>query len=67
MTTHKVENKSGDKSGKWESFLQPVCSCGWKGKQVSCYNNWQMHDLAEQARKHIQATIGLTAVNGSNK
>ena len=46
-----VERAGGS---EYESFMQAVCSCGWKGKPQSCYNNWQMHDCNKEANRHLE-------------
>lgn len=43
----------GAGGNSFESFVQPVCSCGWKGKTQSCYNNWQMRDAGLEANRHV--------------
>ncbi len=37
----------------YETVLQNVCTCGWKGRKVGVYNNWYPTILQEEASKHI--------------
>ena len=51
-------------STEWESFIRPVCSCGWIGREVSNMYNWQLHDVDQQERNHLTA-IRLHQLQGS--
>jgi hypothetical protein len=47
---HITRETSGD---QFASYIQPVCTCGWKGRKQSCHNNWQMHDVARAITDHL--------------
>jgi len=36
-----------------ESWIKPVCSCGWEGRREYAHNDWQMTNLAGQERDHL--------------
>lgn len=38
----------GDPSGM-SDWIQPNCTCGWKGRKIEAYNNWQW-SLVHQAK-----------------
>jgi hypothetical protein len=51
---HVVTDEISESSTDFETFRQPVCTCGWRGKEVSSMNNWQEHELKRLADQHIK-------------
>ncbi len=43
---------TGNKADPTESYARAECTCGWRGKWRSCMNNWQVHDVSNDKRKH---------------
>lgn len=52
--THNLKRESTG-NGMGDSTT-PTCTCGWRGVPVGESNDWMMHELAEQERKHLAET-----------
>ena len=58
MIEHVVSEVTGDnepQSMGMRAWIQPVCSCGWKGNKVHAYNNWQTTLVHDAKVRHLEA------------
>ncbi len=42
-----------------EGGVQPSCSCGWTGRVEHAWNDWQMTNVAEQEREHLDSVRAI--------
>ena len=38
----------------YESWIQPVCSCGWQGRREYAHNDYQHSNVREQEERHLE-------------
>lgn len=51
MSDHKLNrNYGGSNEAGW---IQPTCSCGWRGKKEFAYNDYQRRNVMQQEVAHI--------------
>ncbi|GGO89181.1 hypothetical protein GCM10011348_46330 [Marinobacterium nitratireducens] len=49
---HKITREfGGEREMGW---IQPVCTCGWKGKKHYAYNDYQHSNAREEGDHHIR-------------
>lgn len=52
MDEHKITRTFG---GQMEmSWIQSVCTCGWKGRKEYAYNDYQRSNVRELELEHIR-------------
>lgn len=52
MADHKIRRKYGGENEM--SWIQPVCSCGWKGKKHFAWNDYQRTNVKVEISEHIR-------------
>lgn len=51
MSGHNLTRNFG---GRMEAgWIQPACSCGWKGDKECAYNDYQQRNVREQQVAHM--------------
>ena len=40
--------------GGMDGTLRPICTCGWRGRAVGAYNNWQHTVVQDQGMDHVK-------------
>jgi hypothetical protein len=51
MIDHEISRDQGGEM--FEGWIQPLCSCGWKGRKEYAHNDYQHSNVKEQEEDHI--------------
>ena len=52
MDKHKISREYGGENEM--SWIQPTCSCGWKGKKHFAWNDYQRTNIKAEISEHIR-------------
>ena len=56
MDNHEIRRKYGGENEM--SWIQPTCSCGWKGKKHFAWNDYQRTNVKKEIGKHRIKQVG---------